>query len=138
MKFSITFVISACLLHGSTPLLLASPPQGLRFYIGTSDVVKKTLQEAQDFVFTRGVQREELKQVGFMCQTVVVRQREGTLDSQEWSCMCSQSLGVSARRSDSVGGAFKYLLLSLTASAMLVNCKQEDLCQEPPGPVTNF
>ena len=54
---------SACLLLGSTTLLPASPLQGLRFYIGTSDVVKKTLQEAQDFVFTRGVQREELKQV---------------------------------------------------------------------------
>ena len=37
--------------------------QGLRFYIGTSEVVHRVLQECQDFVYTRSVQRDEIKQV---------------------------------------------------------------------------
>lgn len=42
--------------------LLNHLSEGLRFYIGTAEVITRTLQESQDFVYTRGVQREELKQ----------------------------------------------------------------------------
>jgi len=37
--------------------------QGLRFYLGMHEVEKRCRQEADDFVFTRNVQRDELKQV---------------------------------------------------------------------------
>ncbi|GAX77401.1 hypothetical protein CEUSTIGMA_g4847.t1 [Chlamydomonas eustigma] len=42
--------------------LLDHLSEGLRFYLGTSEVVRRCLQECQDFVFTRGVQRDEVKQ----------------------------------------------------------------------------
>ena len=37
--------------------------EGLRFYIGMSEVVKKAGQECSDFAFTRQVQREDTVQV---------------------------------------------------------------------------
>ncbi len=64
-----TLTLSTERLHAPpSPLLLllfacSFFPQGLRFYIGTAEVITRTLQESQDFVYTRGVQREELKQV---------------------------------------------------------------------------
>ena len=44
--------------------LLDHSSEGLRFYIGMGEVTHKCRQEAQDWAFTRQVQREELKQVG--------------------------------------------------------------------------
>jgi hypothetical protein len=41
----------------------ARSPQGLRFYLGMSDVVRRCRQEADDLVFTRRMQREELRVV---------------------------------------------------------------------------
>jgi len=48
--------------HGGSPDH-ACRAQGLRFYLGMHDVERRCRQEAEDFAFTRNVQREELKQV---------------------------------------------------------------------------
>ncbi|KAG2435427.1 hypothetical protein HYH02_011927 [Chlamydomonas schloesseri] len=42
--------------------LLDHCSEGLRFYLGMSEVVRKAKQEAADFAFTRQVQRDELNQ----------------------------------------------------------------------------
>lgn len=45
--------------------------QGLRFYLGMQDVARKCRQEAEDWVFTRQVQRTETKQVRGWCLSLL-------------------------------------------------------------------
>ncbi|KAL6757097.1 BRO1-like domain-containing protein [Haematococcus lacustris] len=48
--------------------LLDHCSEGLRFYLGMSEVVRRCRQESEDLAFTRRVQREETAQVGGSCR----------------------------------------------------------------------
>lgn len=80
--------------------------EGLRFYLGMIEVEKKCRQEADDFYFTRKVQRDELKQVRMRCKCTYKLQRVcGNMRDHYWSAGAGAHTHTNGLHAHGVGGA---------------------------------